>query len=292
MEASLQYSIPQNDLFKYVRSFRLKNKLLEEEAEKVDFSRKLCPKCKEVKKLEEFYSRKDRKIGIRSWCKACCKKVVLVEQHERRKEGKCILCNEPSFGKSLCPVCGKKNMISGFERRREYKKRAVELLGGKCQDCGFKTDYFGIYTFHHLDPKKKDMNIGRAIKGWDKFEVELHKCILLCERCHRIRHSKYKSTCIDKQSLISMERHRKNKRLAVEYKGNICLDCGFKSETMSVFDFHHRNVIEKEIKMSELLNGTFERIKKEIDKCDLLCCNCHIIRHINLRLNRGEADAQ
>jgi len=271
-EVSPQYSTPQ-EIGLVLRSF----------AEAAD-TMKRCSKCGEIKSLNEFYLRKGHG-GIRPWCKECCKKVVLVEQDERREAGNCTLCNKPSFGKALCPMCAKKNMVRGIERVKQQKKKAVELLGGKCRDCGLKTEYLGIYTFHHTDPHKKDINIAKARMSWKRLEIELHKCALLCERCHRIRHSNDESTCTDKRALASMERHRKNKRLAVEYKGRACLDCGFKSEVLSTLDFHHRNPAEKELKMSRLLNGSFVRIKKEVDKCDLLCCNCHIIRHTNLRTN-------
>lgn len=43
-----------------------------------------------------------------------------------------------------------------------------------------------------------------------------------------------------------------------------------------VLDFHHLNPKNKEMNVSSLLScGSKKRILKEIDKCDVLCSNCH-----------------
>mgnify|MGYP005855513707 CR=1 FL=1 len=50
----------------------------------------------------------------------------------------------------------------------------------------------GALDFHHLDPQKKDFNLGIAIIQWkwEKVKPELDKCILLCANCHRELHYK------------------------------------------------------------------------------------------------------
>lgn len=68
--------------------------------------------------------------------------------------------------------------------------------------------------------------------------------------------------------------------MAVEYKGGKCHDCGLVSEWPQVYDFHHRDPSEKEFAFAR--NGhtrSWERNKAELDKCDMLCANCHRIRH-------------
>lgn len=73
-------------------------------------------------------------------------------------------------------------------------------------------------------------------------------------------------------------RLKENKLKAILYKGGKCTDCGgvFIPE---VFDFHHLNPSEKELKPSWLRYYTWEKAAKELDKCILLCANCHRIRH-------------
>ena len=65
---------------------------------------------------------------------------------------------------------------------------------------------------------------------------------------------------------------------AIDYKGGECLDCGYK-ECSAAMAFHHRNPSEKEYDWSKLRKRSWDSIKLELDKCDLLCCRCHSERH-------------
>ena len=65
---------------------------------------------------------------------------------------------------------------------------------------------------------------------------------------------------------------------AIEYLGGKCMKCGGEFQPC-VFDFHHRNPAEKEHKIGTLCSRSWENIVKELDKCDLLCANCHRIEH-------------
>lgn len=71
----------------------------------------------------------------------------------------------------------------------------------------------------------------------------------------------------------------RNKMLAVSYLGGECKECGFKGDPSS-FTFHHRDSSLKEFGVSSELNRmSWERIRKELDKCDLLCLACHGKKH-------------
>jgi len=63
----------------------------------------------------------------------------------------------------------------------------------------------------------------------------------------------------------------------MEYKGNKCHECGYdKIKYLSAFDFHHRDPNEKEFGIA--YKGRcigFKKLKKEVDKCDVLCTRCH-----------------
>ena len=60
----------------------------------------------------------------------------------------------------------------------------------------------------------------------------------------------------------------------ISYKGGKCQICGYDKPYYSVYDFHHRNPSEKEFSVSGKTLA-FETLKKEVDKCNLLCCRCH-----------------
>jgi len=70
------------------------------------------------------------------------------------------------------------------------------------------------------------------------------------------------------------------KSYAVEYLGSECKCCGWSGD-ISGFDFHHRIPKEKEFCINALTvaNKSWEEVKKELDKCDLLCALCHRIKH-------------
>ena len=76
--------------------------------------------------------------------------------------------------------------------------------------------------------------------------------------------------------------HRKrttnNKIKAVEYMGGKCADCGVVYPPY-VYDFHHVNPEEKAACVATLLSGKWDILQSELDKCVLICSNCHRERH-------------
>jgi len=59
-----------------------------------------------------------------------------------------------------------------------------------------------------------------------------------------------------------------------------CHDCGSKALPPYCYDFDHRDPASKEWNISELVRkvSSMQRIADEIDKCDVVCSNCHRIR--------------
>lgn len=75
-------------------------------------------------------------------------------------------------------------------------------------------------------------------------------------------------------------RRYRAKKAAVEYLGGKCMKCSW-SGNLAAFDFHHKDPSEKDFNPSavELANKSWELAKKELDKCELLCANCHRLKH-------------
>lgn len=75
---------------------------------------------------------------------------------------------------------------------------------------------------------------------------------------------------------------RKRKKIElVEYKGGRCERCGYNKLTQ-VLQFHHLDPKEKDFTISGK-SYSFERLKKEVDKCIMVCANCHIEIHEELK---------
>lgn len=74
---------------------------------------------------------------------------------------------------------------------------------------------------------------------------------------------------------------KRQKRAMVQaLKGSTpCTDCG-RIYPHFVMDFDHRNPDDKVAGIAQMINMTFTwlDIQSEIDKCDLVCANCHRIR--------------
>lgn len=72
-------------------------------------------------------------------------------------------------------------------------------------------------------------------------------------------------------------------------KGKACRDCGGKYPSY-VLDFDHRDPKKKRANVALMSGrtGSIARIQEEIDKCDIVCANCHRERTHRRRMKAGE----
>jgi hypothetical protein len=81
-------------------------------------------------------------------------------------------------------------------------------------------------------------------------------------------------------------RHKKVQDFIREYKVSLgCKDCGYKQHHVAL-EFDH--IGKKEINVC--LAKSIKQAKKEIEKCEVVCSNCHSIRTFN-RLQEKREDA-
>ena len=73
-------------------------------------------------------------------------------------------------------------------------------------------------------------------------------------------------------------KRRAIKKALVLYKGGKCEICGY-NKCMRALEFHHLNPNEKDFTLSRYLTREFSDLKKEVDKCILVCSNCHAEIH-------------
>lgn len=72
------------------------------------------------------------------------------------------------------------------------------------------------------------------------------------------------------------------------YLGGKCLRCG--NSNIHVLDFHHRIKIDKKFIISQKIDILpFDEIVKELDKCILLCKNCHREEHFKDSINNTKS---
>lgn len=78
------------------------------------------------------------------------------------------------------------------------------------------------------------------------------------------------------------KRRRKIREMAVKYKGGKCIFCGYK-KYVGALDFHHVKNGNKDFGISDKGHcRSWTRVKQELDKCILVCANCHRELHAGI----------
>ena len=109
----------------------------------------------------------------------------------------------------------------------------------------------------------------------------------ICERGFKYARKKghQKTIC---NSCAVRKYQREKKSFAVSFYGGKCIVCGY-CKCIDALEFHHRDESSKEEAPSEaIIKWSWERAKKELDKCDLVCSNCHKEIHAEQHLSTRE----
>jgi len=69
-------------------------------------------------------------------------------------------------------------------------------------------------------------------------------------------------------------RRKKMKKFAVDHLGGKCTRCGY-NKCIAALEFHHRDPKEKEFGIGSGNTMALEKLLIELNKCELLCANCH-----------------
>ena len=163
-----------------------------------------------------------------------------------RKEGKSYREIEKEVG------CSRANISYHCKR---------ENLGGRIVngDEEFIIKLQDFYNNNTAEETAKEFGISRTtvIKYVDNKRVELTK-----EKKREKNYNRVKSF------------RQKTKEKAIEYKGGKCEKCGY-DKCCWAFEFHHIDSNEKDFGISSYSTLAWSKIKKELDKCIMLCANCH-----------------
>jgi hypothetical protein len=151
----------------------------------------------------------------------------------------CKNCNKETNNPSFCS----RSCANSFHNR-EIPKRKPEH---ECKLC--KAPINSLHTYctkckedvlPDILAKRKEASIKRRKETWVKRVGE-----------HRIR----------------------RKLLLIEYKGGACQICGYKKYAGSLH-FHHINPSMKKFTLGHV-TLSLDTLQSEVDKCVLLCANCH-----------------
>ena len=95
-------------------------------------------------------------------------------------------------------------------------------------------------------------------------------CISCRKKLNKINYQKNK----DRVTKNKEKRLERNRSFIANVLKSGCVDCGIKD--IRVLEFDHLK--DKMIGIAQMRSHSLERIKEEIDKCEVVCANCHNIR--------------
>lgn len=114
--------------------------------------------------------------------------------------------------------------------------------------------------------------------------------LLLCLQCRKLQAKdafyRYPNnvphhwckTCVREKAVASQ---REFKLRAIEHKGGVCVDCGMMPHPAAM-EFHHVEAAHKDFQISAVAQKRMSaQVIRELEKCVLVCRNCHAIRHAN-----------
>jgi 5-methylcytosine-specific restriction endonuclease McrA len=167
------------------------------------------------------------------------------------------------------PICQK--CEERFPNRMEIEGKIKNLQRRKyCLDCS----PFGQHNTKkiHVEPHnttEKKCPRCTTIKPIEMFYNRrgLKGGSVYCKQCH---------------SDQVTERQRRFKEECAKYKGGKCSNCDY-DNYIGALEFHHIDPSDKDFSPSQCKLTKFSnKIKKELDKCILLCSNCHREEHARL----------
>lgn len=144
----------------------------------------------------------------------------------------------------------KYNLITNFVSFKDPNYIHAPLEEKKCPNCEITKS---VDEFHH----RKD---GKGVSPY-------------CKKC---------------TILQTMMRQKAFKQRCVDYKGGKCIHCEYNNSLVAL-EFHHVDPSKKDFSISNVRSLTFNNvIKEELDKCILLCSNCHREEHERMHLITGK----
>lgn len=96
-----------------------------------------------------------------------------------------------------------------------------------------------------------------------------------CKLCHAGRMKRWRKANPDMAETLRVRSYVKSADYIESHKiGSPCADCGLIYPPCAM-DFNHLDMSKKSDTISGLYGKSKERIEKEINKCELICANCH-----------------
>ena len=105
------------------------------------------------------------------------------------------------------------------------------------------------------------------------------------EVCRIVKGKSYRRLkCKKCKQIYNNQRRATLRAWLIDYKKMlVCKRCGFAD--FRALEFHHKGLDEKTSNIADVVRSVFsiESVRQEIDKCIVLCSNCHRVEHYEER---------
>lgn len=231
-----------------------------------------------------------------------CAQVIQVRPGEKIKQTRNRkYCSTRCYGKAQSDAHAKLPKVLNEAEAQKYEKRLEEWNKNPalCLHCEHpiplrpRTKICRMRLVTFCSPACRSQNTSRgkfhkllAVGTCDfcKADVEPSRkfCSVSCKRAMKRAMGRVSRS---NTAPYRREKNQEIKRSAVEYKGGSCEGCGY-DKCLRALHFHHRVPSKKEFAISSSTDSTadWETIRRELDKCALLCANCHAEVHAGLRI--------
>ena len=222
---------------------------------------KICSECRKEQSLERFENKRDH-TKLAQTCLSCREKRSNFPSQIKGRAKKKIIYEEI------------KALITDIKKQSQ------------CVDCGEKNHL--TLEFDHIDPSEKT-NLVSKLTTIEKVKSEIAKCELRCGYCHYMKTQSTKKVKIWEGQAANKAAFVKEYKLAKKD----CAECHrlIHKSNIGAFEMDHlcqENKTDKISKMVELKKYTFDDLKEELEKCRMLCRNCHWIRTKYQLYHEGE----
>lgn len=231
-----------------------------------------CSTCKKYKNKDFFDKNKKNKTGHAHVCKEC-RKIARHIFYLENKEN--ILSETLKYKKTHKAQIKVRNKVYNDNKHIVNRVFIDGYKNKPCVDCDMTFNYICM-DFDHINPHNKLGSIASIVLRSQKYIFnEIQKCELVCANCHRIR--THKNVC---EKLDNIQ--KRNRAIIDTFKNIPCVDCKMIFPLVCM-DFDHLIPETKHICIAQMLHFCVEKLLIEIQKCELVCANCHRLREYHRR---------
>ena len=166
----------------------------------------------------------------------------------------------------ICNKCKEEHLLEEFHKDKNTKDGRKNT----CKKC-ISLDY-RMRVFNKEDlPKSKRCNICKEEHLLEEFHINKQNKDgrqNICKKCRNLQ----KRGAKQEKKLIYYS-------ILDAYSDRVCTKCGYTADVWAPFDWHHVDASTKLDELSQMTWGTEEKIIAELNKCILLCSNCHRLHH-------------